>query len=105
GCFLLLFPASAAFWWYFEYVNRYVGNWYYVGVESITPLEYFVHASISFSTVLPAVVGTRDWLASFPRLQAAFAAWRPLRGAAAPATAWALLALGAVGFVVLGLWP
>ena len=24
---LLLFPASALFWWYFEYVNRFVQNW------------------------------------------------------------------------------
>lgn len=104
-CLLLLFPASAAFWWYFEYLNRYVGNWYYAGIGSISPREYLVHASISFSTVLPAVAGTRDWLASFPRMQAGLThAWRlPL--AAAPASAWALLGLGALGFVALGAWP
>ncbi|MCK5204889.1 MAG: hypothetical protein KAR15_13500, partial [Desulfobacterales bacterium] len=27
--FLLLFPVSSAFWWFFEYLNRFVQNWYY----------------------------------------------------------------------------
>ena len=30
--YLLLFPASSLFWWFFEYLNRYVWNWFYVGV-------------------------------------------------------------------------
>ena len=104
-CFVLLFPASAAFWWYFEYLNRYAGNWYYVGLGLITPREYFVHASISFSTVLPAVVSTRDWLASFPRMRAGLAdLWRlPFAGSRAAAAL--LLALGVVGFLAVGIWP
>lgn len=104
-CFLALFPASAAFWWFFEYLNRYIGNWYYVGAELFATTEYFVHASVSFSTVLPAVVGTRDWLASFRRLRGAFSDWWRVRFADARALAWALLALGALGFLAVGAWP
>jgi len=104
-CFTALFPASAAFWWYFEYLNRYVGNWHYLGVESITALEYFVHATISFSTVLPAVLSTRDWLASFPRLVAGFTRFWRLRFAGSKAFAWVLLILGATAFFGVGAWP
>jgi hypothetical protein len=63
-----LFPVSAAFWWIFEYLNRFVGNWVYTGVE-FGPLEYFLLASLSFSTVLPAFASTREWVASFPALE------------------------------------
>ncbi|MFC1896348.1 hypothetical protein ACFL0Q_06775, partial [Thermodesulfobacteriota bacterium] len=38
GYLLALFPLSAFFWWFFEYLNRYAQNWYYVGV-SYSPLE------------------------------------------------------------------
>jgi hypothetical protein len=31
--FLLLFPTSAVFWWFFEYLNRFVQNWFYTGPE------------------------------------------------------------------------
>lgn len=104
-CFLVLFPASAAFWWCFEYLNRYVGNWYYVGLEFVSPLEYFTHATVSFSTVLPAVVSTRDWLASFPRLRAAFTDIRSVPWAEARALPRLLLLAGGAGFVALGAWP
>ena len=63
--FLLLFPSSAVFWWYFEYLNRYVQNWYFVGVETFTKVEYVFHASLAFSTVLPAVLSTHRLLLTY----------------------------------------
>lgn len=105
ACFALLIPASAGFWWLFEYLNRYAGNWYYVGVELVPPLEYFVHASVAFATVLPAVASTRDWYASFRRLQAAFTGFLRVPFADSRPLAWTLLALGAAGFFMLGIWP
>lgn len=54
--FLLLFPFSAVFWWAFEYLNRFVNNWYYTGVAEISGWQYFGEASLAFSTVLPAVL-------------------------------------------------
>jgi hypothetical protein len=65
GPYALLFPASAAFWWFFEYLNRYVWNWYYRGVENMSAAEYAFFATCSFTTVLPAVTATAAWLASF----------------------------------------
>ena len=65
--FYLLFPLSAFFWWFFEYLNRFVQNWYYVGEDGFTKLEYFLLATLSFSTVLPAVLSTYELLKSIPR--------------------------------------
>jgi len=65
---LFLFPASALFWWYFEYLNRFAQNWYYVGQELFTPVSYAVHATAAFSTVLPAVMSTVELLQSYPAL-------------------------------------
>jgi hypothetical protein len=64
--FLSLFPLSAAFWWCFEYLNRFVQNWYYSGVEGFTPLQYFIFATLPFATVLPAVLSTASCLRTFP---------------------------------------
>ena len=33
------FPASSLFWWFFEYLNRYVWNWYYLGIENLGAME------------------------------------------------------------------
>ena len=76
---LLLFPVSAAFWWFFEYLNRFVQNWHYVGIGDLGPLAYFVYATLPFATVLPAVMGTCDWLKTFPRLSAGTADFIPVR--------------------------
>ena len=67
---LQLFPLSALFWWFFEYLNRFVQNWYYVGCDHFSPLQYFSMATLAFSTVLPAVLSTEEWLAANPRSSA-----------------------------------
>lgn len=63
--FALLWPASALFWWFFEYLNRFVQNWYYVGVTDFSPVEYVFHASLAFATVLPAVLSTHRLLLTY----------------------------------------
>jgi hypothetical protein len=75
--FLLLFPVSAGFWWSFEYLNRFVGNWRYVGEVDFGAVEYFLFATLPFSTVLPAVLSTRELLLSYRRFDRAFREWRP----------------------------
>jgi hypothetical protein len=103
--FLALFLASAAFWWFFEYLNRFVQNWYYAGVTDITPLEYFIFATLPFSTVLPAVLGTYDYIASFPATGAGLDGFLPIAVRRPRALAWiALLASGA-GLLGIGIFP
>ena len=65
GRYLMLFPVSAAFWWFFEYLNRYVWNWFYVNVQDMSPLTYVMTATISFSTVLPGILAVAEWLGTF----------------------------------------
>jgi len=103
--FLLLFPVSAVFWWSFEYLNRFVGNWRYVGVTEFGAVEYFLFATLPFSTVLPAVLSTRELLLSFPRFDGAFREWRPLSPVKPAAIGLAALLLSCAGLFAVGIVP
>jgi hypothetical protein len=101
---LFLFPASALFWWSFEYLNRFAQNWYYVGQELFTPVSYAFHATIAFSTVLPAVMSTVELLQSYPalrrtRFQQPFVLDNPRTHAGA------ILTLGSCGLIGIAAWP
>jgi hypothetical protein len=105
GYFLALAPISAIFWWYFEYLNRFVQNWFYIGVGTIEPWDYFWQATLPFATVLPAVLGTRELLATFPRLSWGLEnAWTMTWMHSKP-IAWILLMVSAVGLAAIGVWP
>jgi hypothetical protein len=67
--FILLFLVSSILWWIFEWLNMAVNNWHYILDQPYTPLAYFLIASLSFSTVLPAVMETAEFLSSFKHLQ------------------------------------
>jgi len=67
--FIGLFLVSAPAWWLFEVLNWRAGNWQYLGREQVSDLFYAVNASISFSTVIPAVFGTAELVGSFGWLQ------------------------------------
>jgi hypothetical protein len=103
--FLLLFPVSAGFWWTFEYLNRFVGNWRYVGVAGFGAVGYFLFATLPFSTVLPAVLSARELLLSSPRLDAAFREWRPFSPAKPGAIGLAALLLSCSGLFAVGIVP
>ncbi len=103
--FLLLFPVSAYFWWSFEFLNRFVQNWYYVGISDFGPLRYFLYVTLPFSTVLPAILGTAELLATFPTLGAALQRFRPVPVGGNRMLAAVCLVLASVGLIVLGIWP
>jgi hypothetical protein len=102
--FLLLFPISSAFWWFFEYLNRFVQNWYYIGPQ-FSAWEYFWYATLPFSTVLPAVLGLRDWLISARWLRQRFDHLKPLRVPLPKILATLTLTLSASGLAAIGIWP
>jgi hypothetical protein len=104
GYFLLLFPVSAAFWWFFEYLNRFVQNWHYTGVH-YEPLEYFCHATLSFSTVLPAVLGVREWIAEMAWVRQGFQNYLPLNLPRPRTCAGAVLLVSGAGLAGIGVWP
>jgi hypothetical protein len=102
--FLLLFPVSALFWWFFEYLNRFVQNWYYVGAF-FDAWEYFWFATLPFSTVLPAVWSTKEWIGSkfqimpLPGKTTRFSRINSRR------SHWAILILSAAGLTAIGIFP
>jgi len=102
--FLVLFPLSAAFWWFFEYLNRFVQNWSYTGVH-YSSWEYFCYASLSFSTVLPAVLGTREWMAGASRIRQGVADLRHLRFPYPRMLAGAALLISGASLAGIGVWP
>lgn len=59
------FPASSLFWWFFEYLNRYVWNWYYLGIGKLGAAEYTLYATICFASVLPGVCSVAAFLHTF----------------------------------------
>lgn len=102
---LILFLLSAAFWWCFEYLNRFVQNWYYVGIEDFGPSAYAFYATLSFSTVLPAVVSTTEWLKSSKRLDSAFRHLRARHVAHPSLVGGIVCVLAGVGLMGIGIWP
>lgn len=63
--YLFLFILSVPVWWIFEIFNLRVGNWQYLGREFFSDLEYFLYASLCFSTVIPAVFSSAELFYSF----------------------------------------
>ena len=100
-----LFLLSAAFWWLFEYLNRFVQNWHYIGLDDLGPWEYFWQATLPFSTVLPAVLSTRDCLASFPRLSAGLSRGPSIHLRAPNWLATLSLIAAGLGLAGIGIWP
>jgi hypothetical protein len=102
--FLLLFPVSAGFWWFFEYLNRFVQNWHYTGVH-FNSWEYFWHATLSFSTVLPAVLGTRDVMNTFSWILPAFDTLNPFKCPHPKLMAVSALVISGISLAGIGVWP
>jgi hypothetical protein len=102
---LVLFLLSAAFWWWFEYLNRFVQNWYYVGIEDFSPPAYVFYATLSFSTVLPAVVSTAEWLKGSKRLDRVFRHLTEIHVSHPALIGGIVFILAAAGLAGIGIWP
>jgi hypothetical protein len=102
--FLSLFLWSAIFWWYFEYLNRFVQNWRYVGLQPMTATFYAMHSTLAFSTVLPAMLSACQFLYTFPKFSnRGFR--KPFDLTKNKKTRLALFGLGSASLVGLALWP
>ncbi len=100
--FAMLFVLSAPAWWLFELINERTGNWEYLGGGGMSGPEYFGWATLSFSTVMPAVFGTAALADTFGFVD------RFGRGPRVPAGSRALGAYAVAGAVMLALllaWP
>lgn len=67
--YISLFLVSAPVWWLFELLNLRTQNWTYIGADLFTPLQYAFWTTLSFTTVIPAVFGSAEFVASFDFLK------------------------------------
>jgi hypothetical protein len=104
GYFLVLFPISAVFWWSFEFLNRFVQNWSYTGGR-FTAWEYFWYATLPFSTVLPAVLSTRNLIQPSVWLQYGFRHFVILSCPNPRVLAAFTFIAASGGMVAIGIWP
>jgi hypothetical protein len=103
--YLATFPASSLFWWFFEYLNRYVWNWYYVGISELSALQYTLYATICFASVLPAVAAVAAWLHTFPPFEDAVYAGMAKVDLRRPAWRAFLFVLSAIGLTGIVFFP
>jgi len=60
-----LFLVSAPSWWLFEALNLRTQNWVYTGITALPPLQFAFWTTLNFTTVIPAVFGSAELVASF----------------------------------------
>jgi hypothetical protein len=102
GAYGGLFLVSAPAWWLFELINWRTQNWHYEGRQFFTDFQFFVLASLSFSTVMPAVFGTAELVSTFNWIKGI------KRGSLIvpkPATLLAVFAIGCLTSVFILFWP
>ncbi|OGG44874.1 hypothetical protein A2673_03250 [Candidatus Kaiserbacteria bacterium RIFCSPHIGHO2_01_FULL_50_13] len=71
--FAILFIVSIPLWWFFEWLNMIVLNWFYIIPLTWTPTTILVMKTISFATVIPAVCSVAFLLATLFRRKKWFA--------------------------------
>lgn len=97
-----LFLVSAPVWWLFELFNLHIQNWVYLGTEIFNSVQYTFWTTLSFSTVLPAVFGSAELIASFGFLKRLNPG--PVIGTDKRTTS-AFFILGWVMLVLMLVWP
>lgn len=102
---LFLFLFSAVFWWYFEYLNQFTNNWYYVGLGDLDDFGYFMYATVPFSTVLPAVISTWFFLRTFPQISSGLENFSLLKLVANKKLWWVILLISIVTLSATYLYP
>jgi len=99
--YIMLFLLSAPVWWLFELLNLRTQNWFYVGREWFSDVQYAVLASLSFSTVIPAVFGTAEWIGTFDWVRK----FQKNEKAEKPVNITLYIPSGVLLLILLLLWP
>jgi hypothetical protein len=97
-----LFAISAPVWWIFEVLNRRLQNWDYQGAEFFTPFQFWLWATLSFTTVVPAVFGSAELMSTFSFVKRL---GKGLRIHPDRRTTVAFLLFGLASFAAMWAWP
>ena len=101
--FFILFITSAAVWWTFEFLNRFMKNWWYAGDELFQGWHYVIHSTLCFATVLPAVLGTTHLLLSFSHFRNAY--HLPFTLSVSQPWAFLISLIGLIGLMLMPVFP
>jgi hypothetical protein len=71
-----LFLVSIPLWWLFELLNARAGYWIYLPRHVFSPLAYTFWSTLCFSTVVPAIFVTSNFLMSFKWFHKHHLTWR-----------------------------
>lgn len=104
GGLLAIAGVSCVSWYFFEYLNYFVGsNWYYPHDALLSQTGYLLWFGLAYTTVLPSIFVVYTLLTTFPGLRVRFSAGpriAPSRGE------WErVLALGLIALALLIVWP
>jgi hypothetical protein len=102
--FLLLFPVSAIFWWYFEYINGFIQNWYYIGADH-EPLKFFLLSTLAFSTVLPAVMCISNLLLCYSWINKGFNSILKIKNPMPKFSVLFMFVIFCSGLALIGIFP
>ena len=97
--YAMLFVASTPAWWVFEALNHRLQNWEYLGRAHFSDLTYFLLASLSFATVIPAVFGTAELIRTSQWIE------RTRNGPRLQLSNGACLLSGLAALTALLIWP
>ena len=100
--YLGLFGVSVISWWLFELLNTRLQNWTYLGSELFSDLLFFTLATFSFSSVIPAVFGTAELIASFRWINNLKTGWQ-LKST--KPTVVSIFILGWIMLILMLVWP
>jgi hypothetical protein len=95
-----LFVASAPVWWLFELANWRLQNWHYNGAEAFSTLQFWFWATLNFTIVVPAVLGSAELFRSFIRTPLKGPSIRPSK-----MTTIAFFLTGLAMLVLMIVWP
>jgi hypothetical protein len=104
--FLAMLPLSAAMWWGFEWINGFVHNWYYDRPYDIPDWWANLWSCIFFSTVMPAIWETTDWVSGWRWLRERLPAGSEHPRFKVPGPVlWGMMLMGVLWFLLPVLWP
>ena len=93
--FFFLFSLSIPGWWLFEFINDKAHYWHYTERDHFSDLEYFLYASLSFSTVIPAVFSTSELVGTFSIFQ------KPITGPQVGKSRASIISMFVLGILML----
>jgi len=97
-----LFLASVPTWWLFELINHRTRNWIYLTDGSLGVVAELLLSSLCFSTVIPAVFGTAELVATWRWVERLRAGPRLSPG---PGVLLAMEGAGLAMIALVLLWP